>query len=66
MHNESLGAPEPAFEDLPLGARGGSGHEMADPGMYGEDRRVGACEREEPKVVVAVHVHERLWGLPSA
>ena len=45
-------------------ARGGSGPEMADRVMYGENRWVTACEREETRVVVLVHVND--LGLPSA
>jgi hypothetical protein len=37
---------------------------MVDRGMYGEQRWVTACEREETKVVVPVHVND--LGLPSA
>jgi hypothetical protein len=37
---------------------------MADWVMYGEDRWVPACEREETGVVVLVHVND--LGLPSA
>lgn len=57
MQNESLGAPEPEFEDASLGAGRGSGPEMVDWGMYGEDRWVTACEREETRAVVPVHVN---------
>ena len=64
MYNESLGAPESAFEDPPLGAGGGWDPEMVDRGMYGEDRWVTACEHEETTVVVPVHVND--LGLPAA
>jgi hypothetical protein len=40
-------APEPEFEDASLGVHRGSGPEIVDQGMYGEDRWVTACEREE-------------------
>jgi len=53
-----------AFGDPPLGARGGSGPEMVDRVLYGEDRWVTACEREDTGVVALVHVND--LGLPSA
>ena len=55
---------EPAFEAPPLGARGGPSLKMIDRGMYGEQRRVTACEREETKVLVPVRVNDS--RLPSA
>lgn len=42
----------------------GRGPEIVDLVMYGENRWVTACEREETRPVVLVHVND--LGLPSA
>ena len=62
VHEESLGAPEPALEALSARVKGGP--QMAERAIYGEDRLGNARTREETRVVVLVHAKD--LGLPSA
>src|SRR6185436_17074981 len=63
VHDESLSAPEPLFEDPGLHGRERAHTQMLHWIMDSEDRSVSAGKRDETRIVVLVNVHD--LGSPS-